>query len=150
MDGSFSTGCFISKRFEPRKRGVIQDFVPPLSPTTDVKRVPREGPIADRDTERDAILVLLSYLGDKSIVPRLMALVDDRNVTDDFKLKLISVIHEFDPRQDTETLLDHLRNPFKAIQQSHRQHVQRLSSPFELSLWLEIAAQVSVDNSSLS
>jgi len=100
-----------------------------------------DGWIADRDTERDAVLVLLSYLGDASIVARLMTLVDDVNVTDEFKLKLISVIHEFAPQKDTEALLDHLKNPFKAIQQSHHQHVQRLSSPFELSLWLEMMAE---------
>ncbi len=112
-----------------------------LSRMTDVQRVQRDGWIADRDTDGDAVLVLLSYLGDESIVPRLMTLVDDKNVTDEFKLKLISVIHEFDPQKDTEALLDHLKNPFKAIQQSHRQHVQRLSSPFELSLWLEMMAE---------
>jgi hypothetical protein len=116
----------------------------PEGPTLHLSRmtgVQHDGWIADRDTDRDAILVLLSYLGDERIVPRLMTLVDDVNVTDEFKLKLISVIHEFDPQKDTEALLDHLKNPFKAIQQSHRQHVQRLGSPFELSLWLEMMAE---------
>lgn len=92
-------------------------------------------------TLHDVAMVLLSYLGDQAIVPRLCALVRETQASDAFKLKLISVIHDLDPEHDSEALLDHLRYPGKAMLESHRQHVQRLASPLERSFWLELMAE---------
>jgi hypothetical protein len=86
----------------------------------------------------DVALVLLTYLGDRTIVPRLRDLVRDAPASDAFKLKLIGVIHDLEPEQDSQSLLDFLRYPGKAMLQSHRRHLQRLASPLERSLWMEL------------
>jgi hypothetical protein len=91
-----------------------------------------------RIATHDAALILLTYLGDETVLPHLLALIDKRALPDDFKLKLISVVHEFDPEIEPEELLSHLRNPFKAVRESHREHLQRLRSPVELGLWLDV------------
>ena len=89
----------------------------------------------------DVALVLLGFLGDRAIVPRLCKLLRTAGASDEFKLKLIGVIHDLEPQQDSQLLLDHLRYPGKAMLQSHRKHLQRLSSPLERSFWLELMAQ---------
>jgi hypothetical protein len=89
----------------------------------------------------DVALVLLAYLGNPAIVPRLRTLVRDARAPDEFKLKLISVIHDLEPQQDSKALLDHLRYPGKAMLQSHRKHLQRLASPLERSFWLELMVE---------
>jgi hypothetical protein len=91
--------------------------------------------------DHDVALVLLAYLADRSAVPRLRTLVQETRASDDFKLKLISVIHDLEPQQDSNALLDYLRYPGKAMQQSHRKHLQRLSSPLERGFWLELMAE---------
>ena len=75
------------------------------------------------------------------MVPRLLALLDEGSRSDDLKLKLISIIHEFDPDIDPEDLLGRLRNPYKAVQRSHCEHLRRLRSPLELGLWLDVMAE---------
>jgi len=102
---------------------------------------PAASPEAAPGTMHDVALVLLTYLGDRAIVPRLRALVRDPRASDEFKLKLISVIHDLEPQQDSQALLDHLRYPAKAMLQSHRKHLQRLASPLERSFWLELMAE---------
>ena len=60
----------------------------------------------------DVALVLLAYLGDRAIVPRLRALVCDARASDEFKLKLISVIHDLEPSDRGELEITDVNNWF--------------------------------------
>jgi hypothetical protein len=86
----------------------------------------------------DAALILLTYLGDETVVPRLLALIAQESLPDDFKLKLISIVHEFDPEAGADDLMRYLDNPYKAMQESHREHLRRLQTPLELGMWLDV------------
>jgi hypothetical protein len=132
-------------RLQPGLTVTREQIVDQLLASLEASEAPATDREADLDAGRvatyDAALVLLTYLGDETVVPRLLALLDEGSRPDGFKLKLISIIHEFDPDIDPEDLLGHLRNPYKAVQESHREHLRRLRSPLELGLWLDAMAE---------
>lgn len=122
----------------PRER-IVDRLLALLESTEGSLLVPDEETEAgNRVTTQDTALILLTYLGDETLVPRLLALVDRESLSDGFKLKLIGVVHEFAPELDPEDLMQRLHNPYKAMEQSHREHLQRLQSPLELGLWLDV------------
>jgi hypothetical protein len=132
-------------RLQPGSTVTRERIVDRLLAALEASEIPATDREPGRDTRRvaahDAALVLLAYLGDETVVPRLLTLLDEGSQSDDLKLKLISIIHEFDPDIDPEDLLGRLRNPYKAVQRSHREHLRRLRSPLELGLWLDVMAE---------
>jgi hypothetical protein len=86
----------------------------------------------------DVAVLLLIALGDATILNPLQGLIRDHSVPDEVKLKLIGLIHHFDPYADTEMLFGQLNDPFTAMQTSEREHLRQLQSPQEQAAWLEL------------
>jgi hypothetical protein len=87
---------------------------------------------------REAVIVLLGALGDADAVQPLLALIRQETFDDDDKLKLISLVAQFDPRIDLAALFDHLQSPLDALQRSQQAFLRLLASPGELALWLDM------------
>lgn len=108
----------------------------------DILRSSLEGPSSQDETQlndnQNAVLTLLSELGNLDVVDPLLVLVKDRSVQDDLKLKLISLILQLDPDEDAGVLFGYLNEPQEVLQRSQREHLEQIKSPSDLALWLEM------------
>ena len=86
----------------------------------------------------DMILILLGYLGGSAVLPSLQSLVQDTSVPDFLKVKVISLIYQLAPEEDIAGLMAMLHDSRTAVSANLREHLQQVTSPQDLALWLEM------------